>query len=115
MARVKRGTTAHKRRAHTLEETKGFRWGRKSKFRLAKDALRHAGAYAFRDRRAKKRTARGAWNAQINAAARAQGVSYSVFAAQLKKHGIALDRKILSALANQYPAAFKKILEKVSQ
>lgn len=113
MARVKRGTIAHKRRKHTLSATKGFRWGRKSKFRLAKDALQHAGAYAFRDRKAKKRTFRAQWQISINAAGRAQGVSYSTLASRLRRSNIALDRKILSQIAISHPQVFKNIVESV--
>ncbi|MBI2574072.1 MAG: 50S ribosomal protein L20 [Candidatus Wildermuthbacteria bacterium] len=111
MARVKRGATAHKRRKRALEDTKGFRWGRKSKFRLAKDALRHAGEYAFRDRKAKKGEFRALWQTHINSAVRGNGISYSKFASMLKKKNIALDRKILSELAAHHPDVFKKIIE----
>lgn len=111
MARVKRGTIANKRRKHALKDAKGFRWGRKSKFRLAKDALRHAGEYAFRDRKAKKGEFRQLWQTSINATAREHGISYSKFASMLKKKNIMLDRKILSQLATERPAVFKKIIE----
>lgn len=114
MARVKRGTTAHKRRQHTLSAAKGFRWGRKSKFRLAKDALRHAGAYAFRDRKAKKRVFRAQWQISIGAASRAKGVSYSILVSQLKKRNVTLDRKILSQIAISHPEVFSKIMESVA-
>jgi large subunit ribosomal protein L20 len=86
-------------------------WGRKSKYRLAKDALRHAGAHAYRDRRLKKRENRGLWNVQINAACRAEGITYSKFIGALKKNKIELDRKILSDLAQNNPEVFSKILE----
>ncbi len=113
MPRVKRGTIANKRRKNVLKRTKGYRWGRKSKFRLAKQALQKAGTYAYRDRKAKKRTARGLWQIQINAACRANGISYSKFIAGLKKNKIELDRKILAQLAQQQPEVFAKIVEKV--
>ena len=111
MARVKRGTIAHKRRKHLLEHTKGFRWGRKSKYRLAKDALLHAWSYAYRDRRVKKREFRQLWQVQINAACREQGISYSKFIYGLKQNKIELDRKILSNLARNHPEIFLKIRE----
>ena len=111
MARVKRGTTAHKRRKKVLKQTKGFRWGRKSKYRLAKEALYHAWQYAFRDRRTKKRVFRRLWQTKINAAARNENLSYSKFISLLKKQNIALDRKILAQLAQEKPEVFKKILE----
>ena len=113
MARVKRGTTAHKRRKKVLSQTKGFRWGRKSKYRTAKDALRHAQEYAYRDRKAKKGVFRALWQLKISAATKAQGLSYSTFIPLLKKHNIALDRKILSEILQKSPATFAKIVEKL--
>ena len=113
MVRVKRGTTAHKRRKNILKHAKGFKWGRKSKYKAAKDALAHAWSYAYRDRRTKKRNFRRLWQVQINAACREQGISYSKFIAGLKKNKIELDRKILSELAKKNPEVFKKIVEKV--
>ena len=113
MTRVKRGKTAHKRRKNILKQTKGFRWGRKSKYRLAKDALYHAWEYAYRDRRTKKREFRKLWQTQINAACRKSGISYSRFIANLKKNKIELDRKILSGLAKNHPQIFEKIVEKI--
>ena len=114
MARIKKGTAAHKRRKHVLQDAKGFRWGRKAKYRLAKDALRHAGAYAFRDRKAKKRSFRAQWQVSINAAARSESMSYGAFMARLKTREIALDRKILSKIAIDHPDVFKKIVESVA-
>jgi len=113
MARVKRGVTAHKRRKNVLRDTKGFRWGRKSKYRLAKDALYHAWAYAFRDRRAKKRSFRRLWQTNINGALQAEGLRYSTFISLLKKQHIGIDRKVLSKLAQEKPEVFKEIVEKV--
>jgi len=113
MVRVKRGKMAHKRRKHLLKYTKGFRWGRKAKFRLAKEALLHAWKYAYRDRRTKKRDFRKLWQIQINAACRQFGISYSKFINLLKKNKIELDRKILATLAQNHPQIFKKIVEKV--
>lgn len=112
MVRVKRGKTAHKRRKHLLKHAKGFRWGRKTKYRLAKDALYHAWEYAYRDRRTKKREFRKLWQIQINAACRQEGISYSKFMAGLKKNKIELDRKIISQFAQNHPEIFKKVLEK---
>jgi large subunit ribosomal protein L20 len=112
MSRVKRGKAAHKRRKHLLKYAKGFRWGRKSKFKAAKDALRHAWEYAYRDRRAKKRDFRALWQTQINAACRRAGLNYSRFIFGLKKNKIELDRKILADLARNHPDIFKKIIEK---
>ena len=113
MVRVKRGTTAHKRRKNILQQAKGFKWGRKSKYKAAKEALAHAWSYAYRDRRTKKRNFRRLWQIQINAACREQGISYSKFINGLKKNKIELDRKILSEFAKKNPEVFKKIVEKV--
>jgi len=115
MVRVKRGTTAHKRRKNVLQHTKGFRWGRKSKYKAAKEALLHAQTYAYRDRRTKKRTFRRLWNIKINAAARQHAMPYSRFIYFLKKQHIQLDRKILSDLAENHPHIFEKIIQKVKE
>jgi len=115
MVRVKRGKTAHKRRKYLLKHTKGFRWGRKSKYRLAKQAIMKAWSYAYRDRRVKKREFRRLWQTQINAACRQHGLSYSKFIAGLKKNKIELDRKILADFARNYPEIFSKILEKIKK
>ncbi len=114
MPRVKRGTIANKRRKNTLKQTKGFKWGRKSKYRLAKDALQHAQMHAYSDRKKKKRNFRQLWQLKINAASRTQGLTYSQFTNKLKKANIQLDRKILAQLAEKKPEIFKKITELVS-
>jgi large subunit ribosomal protein L20 len=113
MPRVKRGTTAHRKREKILKKTKGYRWGRKSKERAAKEALLHAESRMFRGRKEKKRVARSIWNVKINAAARNEGVTYSKLISGLKKAGSKLDRKILADLAKNHPKVFKKILEKI--
>src|SRR3989344_2343514 len=112
MPRVKRGKIALKRREKILKYTKGFKWGRKLKERAAKEALLHAWTHAYRDRRVKKRTARGLWQIQLNAAVRPEGLSYSQFIHNLKKAKIELDRKVLSELARNYPEVFKEIVNK---
>lgn len=111
MSRVKRGKNANKKRNRLLRYTKGFRWGRKSKERAAKEALLHAWTHAFQGRKEKKRVFRQLWNVRINAAARANGVKYSRLIPGLKKANIKLDRKILADLALREPAAFKKVTE----
>ncbi len=113
MTRVKRGVAKRKRRKKIIKQAKGFKWGRKSKFRLAKDALKHAWTYAYRDRRAKKRSFRNLWNIKINAICRENGISYSRFINYLKGVNIIIDRKILAELAEFYPDIFKKIIEEV--
>ena len=110
MPRVKRGKIAHKRREKILRYTKGFRWGRKSKERAAKEALLHAWTHAFRGRKQKKRDFRRLWNVRINAAVRTEGLSYSKFIAALKRKNVRLDRKILADLALNEPAIFKKVV-----
>ncbi len=94
-----------------MKQAKGFKWGRKAKFKLAKDALKHAWTYAYRDRRAKKREFRQLWNIKINAACRENGISYSRFINAMKRNNIIIDRKILSQLAEFHPDIFKKIVE----
>ncbi len=113
MTRVKRGTSAHKRRKNVLKETKGFKWGRKSKYRLAKEATLHAGTHSFNDRKNKKGDFRKLWQIQINAAVRKNNLSYSKFINLLKKNNIELDRKILATLANNNKELFKKILKEI--
>ncbi|KPJ55405.1 50S ribosomal protein L20 [Parcubacteria bacterium DG_72] len=115
MVRVKRGKTAHKRRKRVLKHTKGFKWGRKTKYRLAKQALMHAWAYAYRDRRTKKRNFRRLQQTKINAASRRQGIPYSKLINMLKKKKIELDRKILADLAENNSEIFEKIIKKAAQ
>ena len=111
MARVKRGTIAHKKREKLLKPRTGFLWGRKNKERAAKEALLHALSRKFRGRKEKKRTFRSLWNVRINAGVRVEGLSYSKLIALLKKKNVALDRKILADLALNEPAVFKKVVE----
>lgn len=113
MTRVKRGTIANKRRKNILSQVKGYRFGRSTKERMAKDAIAHAGTYAFAHRRDKKNDKRKLWEVRINAAVRELGMSYSKFIGALKKTSIELDRKILSDLAATRPDTFKKIFDKV--
>lgn len=115
MVRVKRGKTAHKRRKHLLKYAKGFKWGRKSKYKSAKEALRHAWTYSYRDRRTKKREFRKLWQVRINAASRELGLPYSRLIQGLKKKKIELDRKILADFAKNNPKIFEKIVEKVKE
>ena len=110
MPRVKRGTIANKRRTKVLKHTKGFRWGRKSKERAAKEALLHAWSHAFRGRKEKKRNFRRLWTVKINALVREDGMSYSRFIAALKTKKVALDRKVLADLAEHEPEVFKKVV-----
>ena len=115
MARVKRGTTAKKRRKNVLKQAKGFHWGRSKKYRLAKDALRHAWEHSFRDRKTKKRNYRKLWAIKISGGVREHGISYSTFLPLLKKHKVALDRKILAELRENHPKTFQKLVDHVKQ
>ena len=110
MSRVKGGKAARKKRKHLLQHTKGFHWGRKAKYRAAKEALYHAWQHSFQGRKEKKREYRKIWNIQINAECRKLGLNYSTFIAGLKKHKIELDRKILSQIAQDNPQIFEKIV-----
>ena len=109
MTRVKRGVIKNKRRKNILSQTKGFRFGRSTKEAQAKEAIMHAGAYAFAHRRDKKGVARRLWQVRINAAIRPLGMSYSKFIDALKKKNIGIDRKILATLAKDNPATFERI------
>lgn len=114
MPRVKRGKIARKKRSKILKYVKGFRWGRKSKERAAKEALLHAWAHAFRGRKEKKREYRQLWNVKISAATKQNGMSYSKFIGALKKNKIELDRKILADLAQNEPKVFEQIIKKIA-
>ena len=103
-----------KRRRSVLREAKGFRFGRSTKERQAKEALRHAGAHAFAHRRTKKRDFRKLWQVQIGAAVKPMGISYSKFIGALHKKDIALNRKMLADLAENNPETFEHIVKEVS-
>jgi large subunit ribosomal protein L20 len=111
MPRVKRSVHARKKRRKVLEQAKGY-WGiKKSSYRYAKEQVEHSLVYAYRDRKNKKRTFRSLWIVRINAAARANGLSYNRFMAGLAAAGITLDRKSLADLAVNDPAAFAVVAE----
>ena len=111
MPRVKRSVHARKKRRKVLEQAKGY-WGlKKSSYRYAKEQVDHSLVYAYRDRKNRKRTFRRLWIVRINAAARANGLSYNQFVAGCRKAGIELDRKVLADLAVSDPAAFAAIAE----
>lgn len=111
MSRIKRGTTANKRRKSVLKLAKGFKWGRKSKYRLAKEAIWHAGKHAYSGRKIKKRDFRALWIARLSAAAKLQGTSYSKLTGDLAKRKVKLNRKVLSELAIHHPDVFQKIVK----
>jgi large subunit ribosomal protein L20 len=115
MTRVKRGTIANKRRKNVLSMTKGYRFGRSTKEAQAKEAIFHAGTYAFAHRRDKKADARTLWQIRINAVVREHGSTYSKFINNLKIAKVGLDRKILSTLAQSNPRTFKKVFDTVTK
>jgi len=112
MPRVKRSVHARKKRRKVLEQAKGY-WGLKSRsYRYAKEQVEHSLVYAYRDRKNKKRTFRRLWITRINAAARAEGLSYNQFVNGCRKAGIELDRKSLADLAVSDPKAFAAVAER---
>jgi large subunit ribosomal protein L20 len=111
MPRVKRSVHARKKRRKVLSQAKGY-WGLKnSSYRYAKEQVEHSLKYAYRDRRAKKRTFRRLWIMRINAGARANGMSYNQFIAGCKAANVELDRKVLAELAVSDPEGFAAIAE----
>ena len=111
MPRAKGGAKTRQRRNKVLKKAKGYFGGRRKLYRSAAETVLRAGAFAYRDRRQKKRRARALWIVRINAACRTAGLSYSVFMNGLKKAGVLLDRKVLAELAVKDPAAFGKLAE----
>ena len=113
MPRATNSPASRARRKKVIEKAKGFRGRRSKLFRYAKNAVMKAETWAYRDRKTRKRNFRMLWQQRINAAARANGLTYSRFIEGLKAAGIGLDRKILSDLAITDEAAFKAIIDKV--
>jgi len=112
--RITNAPASRKRRKRTIRAAKGFRMRRSKLYRYAADALDHGRQYAYRDRRAKKRTFRALWQVRINAAARAGGITYSRLIEGLKAAKVTLDRKILADIAATDQAAFSELV-KVAQ
>ncbi len=110
MARVKRGTTTRTKHKRLLEQAKGYYGRRKNTIRIARQAVEKAGQYAYRDRKAKKRSFRALWIQRINAAVRAEGMTYGQFIHALKLAGISLDRKVLADIAMHEGEAFTAII-----
>ena len=109
MPRVKRGYKARQRRKKVMKAAKGYRGGQSRLFKTANISVNRARAYAYRDRKGRKRDFRKLWIIRINAAARENGLTYSGLMGGLKKAGIELDRKILADMAVHDPAAFTQI------
>ena len=116
MSRVKGGKTSNKRRKNILAMTKGYRFGRSTKKKQAREAIFHAGKYAFAHRRDKKNDYRRLWTVRIGAALEGNGgtMNYSRFINALKKKGVLVNRKMLSELAEKSPESFSRLLKKVS-
>ncbi len=111
MSRVKRGMTAHARHKKILSMAKGYRGRNKNVFRVAVEKVEKGLQYAYRDRRAKKRSFRALWIQRINAATRLHDMTYSRFISGLAKAGIELDRKVLADIALKEPQAFAKLVD----
>jgi large subunit ribosomal protein L20 len=111
MARVKRSVNAHKKRRVVLEQASGYRGQRSRLYRKAKEQVQHSMMYAYRDRRARKGDFRKLWIQRINAAARAEGMTYNRFISGLKTAGVDVDRKILADLAVTDPKAFVALVD----
>ena len=111
MSRVKRGLTAHARHKKILDMAKGYRGRNKNVFRVAVEKVEKGLQYAYRDRKAKKRSFRSLWIQRINAATRIHNMTYSRFISGLIKAGVELDRKVLADIALKEPQAFAKLVE----
>lgn len=113
MARVKRGVTTRAKHKRILDNAKGYYGRRKNTIRIARQAVEKAGQYAYRDRKVKKRSFRALWIQRINAAVRAEGLTYGQFMHALKVTGIDLDRKVLADMAMHEGAAFTALIASV--
>ena len=115
MARVKRAVNAQKKRREILERASGYRGQRSRLYRKAKEQVTHSLVYSYRDRRARKGDFRRLWIQRINAAARAEGITYNRFIQGLKTAGVEVDRKMLAELAVNDAAAFSALVEVARQ
>ena len=115
MTRVKRSVHARKKRREVLERAKGFRGEANSSYKRAKEAVMKADSYAYRDRRNRKRDFRRLWITRINAAARAEGMTYATFIHGMALAGIELDRKVLADIAVRDPETFRRFAERARE
>lgn len=115
MARVKRSVNAKKKRRAILEQASGYRGQRSRLYRKAKEQVTHSHVYAYRDRRNKKRDFRRLWIQRINAASRANGLTYNRFIQGLNLAGIEVDRRMLADLAVNDPAVFTTLVERAKE
>jgi large subunit ribosomal protein L20 len=115
MPRATNKVATRRKRKKVLKQTKGYWGAKKNVWTVAKNAYEKGLTYAYRDRKAKKRTFRRLWIARINAAARQHGMSYSEFMGKLKANNIDINRKVLADMAMNHPDAFKEIVKKVNK
>ncbi|QYJ05165.1 50S ribosomal protein L20 [Nocardioides panacisoli] len=115
MARVKRAVNSHKKRRTTLDRASGYRGQRSRLYRKAKEQVTHSLVYSYNDRRKKKGNFRKLWIQRINAAARAEGLTYNRFIQGLNLAGVEVDRKVLADLAVNEPAAFSKLVAQAKE
>ncbi len=115
MPRAKSGAARHRRKVRLFKAARGYRGGRSKLYRTAKEAIVRAGAFAYRDRKARKRDFRGLWITRLSAACRARGISYSRFIFGLQAANVVLNRKMLSELAIHDPEAFDAVAELAKQ
>lgn len=113
MTRVTSGISRRRRHKKVISTTKGYRGARRNRFKASREAMIHARAYAYRDRRNRKRDFRRLWITRVNAACREAGITYSDLIARLKQNSILLNRKMLAEIAVRHPGAFKNILNSV--
>jgi len=113
MPRVKRGVMHNKRRQNILKKAKGYKWGRKSKLKMAKTAVKRAGQFAYNSRRTKKRIARRLWITKLNAAVRELGLTYSQLIDKMNKNKVELDRKVLADLAENNNKVFTAVVNEI--
>ena len=114
MPRVKRGTMSMKRRRTILKKVKGYRFGRSKKESAAREAIAHAGKYAFAHRRDKKNDMRRMWQVQMGAVLKEEGISYSKFMGSLIKKGVRVNRKMLALLAEKHKESFKRLMKSIN-
>jgi len=115
MVRIKGGVNTKQRHKKVLKQAKGFWMSRHKQFKKAKEAVLHAGEYAFRGRKEKKRNFRSLWIIRINASLRNLGLTYSKFIPLLNKNKVEIDRKILAKIAVDHPSIFEKIVKEVQK
>jgi len=115
MPRVKRGMVSQRKHKQVLKLAKGYRGSKNRLIKVAREAVLHAGAYAYQGRKNRKRTFRALWNIRIGEAVKQEGLSYSIFINKLKKSKIELDRKILADLVVSDPMTFKQIVNEAKK